>query len=191
MVDLINRSALRPGDIICRRGTATISKAIMLATKSAWSHDAIVVPEHGQPMIGDAIMDVGCQLSTVYDWEQGCRNGDRIIVLRPSICRPEDGQFASEWWRNHVMGHPYDKVALPMLLLKSTVDILPFKVGMESRFYCTEGVRDAWAKGAGINPWWPKLNATPGTTFKRFKEGRFVEVLDSLSEEGRKYRIPI
>ena len=213
--ELINRSVLREGMGISRRSTAAVSKAILLATGvptlpkwrmatmgynryidsiKGWSHDAIIVrdPKDGVLKIGDALMAEGCVLTPIEKWEQGCREGDRVLVWVPKGWTELSGRGAASWWINHVYGHHYDKVAIAQLLLKSVFgDRISRHVGLYSDFYCTEADVDAFAIGGGLYPWWPNENATPGTTCRRFLDRRIVEVLDSLSEEGRKYRIPI
>lgn len=190
LMPIINRSALRAGDIICRRGTGALSKAILWATKGAWSHDAIVVMQDGVPAIGDALLGQDGTLTHFYEWEHGCRvRGERIIVLRLPMAGPTHGEDAAAWWMKHVHGKKYDTVGIAHLGVKILFGDWVRKCGFESRFYCTEGVRDAWKHGGGVDPWWPKDHVTPGTTYKRLTEGRLVEVEEALTEEGRKYGI--
>ena len=209
MGDLINREALREGMIICRRTNGWIGKAILMATGirahwwekfipsrvKGWTHDAIIVrdPKAGRLKIGDALMEAGCQLTEIKDWERGCREeGTQIIVLWPRDVAVEQGYLAARWWCDHVRGHDYDHVAIKRLLLKAVAgDWISGKIGLESDFYCTEGVKDSWANGGRCNPWWPKVNATPGTTARRYLEGRLVEVVDALTLEGLKYRVDL
>ena len=188
---LFNREAIRPGDLICRWTDDAVGFWIRVATKGRWNHDAIVVRHEGRLKIGDALMKSGCQLTEITEWERLCfEKRIRIIVLRPTFATPEQGELAAQWWLDHVRGHDYDRVAIWRLGLKWLVgDWLSGKVGLESNFFCTEGVRDAWQKGGKINPWWPETNPTPGTTFKRFKVGTLVEVMDALTEAGRRYAI--
>lgn len=194
-VQIINRDAIREGDVISRRGTALISRAIMLATGGKWSHDAIIIrsPYTGALCVGDAIggRTNNCQFTPLVEWEDGClRDGHRIIVLRPTYATVEQGQRAAAFWTAHVAGMKYDKVAIFRLALKMILgDWLAGQVGMLSRFYCTEGCIAAW-QSAGLDPWWPKSwNATPRTTQNRWEEGRFCEVADALTEAGKRYRV--
>ena len=93
--DILNRDAIRPGDIICRDSGRFIGKAIKWATstpesKTLWNHDAIVVPQRGHLCIGDALLGRECQLTVVWEWEQGCRkHGHKLIVLRPANATAE------------------------------------------------------------------------------------------------------
>jgi hypothetical protein len=141
--EILNRNALRDGDVICRRGTALVSKAIMLATGGKWSHDAIIIrnPKTGALAIGDAIGGATdeCQVTPLVEWERGCReDGHRIIVLRPAYATEEQGQRAAAFWVNHIAGQRYDKVAIWRLGLKAIFgDWFSGKVGMMSRFFCT------------------------------------------------------
>ncbi len=191
--DLVNREAIRPGDLICRWTDDAVGFWIRVATKGRWNHDAIVVRHEGRLKIGDALMKSGCQLTEITEWERLCfEKRIRIIVLRPTFATPEQGELAAQWWLDHVRGHDYDRVAIRRLFIKWLFgDWLAGKIGLESAFYCTEGVRDAWHKGACIDPWWPKVNPTPGTTTKRLIAGRFHEVANSLTEAGMKYRVAI
>ena len=206
MERLIHIDALQAGDLAHRRGTALVSKAILLATGIrtedsrwwnigslvGWSHDAIVVEVDERKYIGDALAGPGCQLTPIPEWEAGCRDGDRILFTRPAGSTENQGRKASDWWLDHVWKQPYDKVAIWRLGLKFLCgDWFSGKVGLESSFFCTEGVRDAWKHGAGLNPWAPKENATPGTSGKRYLERKLVEVAGSLTEAGLKFRVEI
>jgi len=192
MSNIIERNNLRPGDIICRRTQNLAGLAIRAATKGPWNHDAIIVElPGGRLMIGDALMMNGCQLTPIYEWEMYCiRRKHRIIVLRPDGATYSDGKRASDWWLQNVHGKRYDSVAIFRLGLKAVFgDWFAKRVGLMSHFFCTEGCRDAWLYGASINPWEPKENATPGTTFKRFMSNRLIEVIDALTPTGKKYRV--
>ena len=88
-IQIINRESIRDGDVICRRGTALISKAIMLATGGKWSHNALIVrsPLTGALCVGDAIggRTNNCQFTPLVECEDGClRDGHKIIILRPT-----------------------------------------------------------------------------------------------------------
>lgn len=189
--ELIDRKKLRAGDIICRRAANLQARLILWATKGPWNHDAIIIEHDGQKFIGDATAITNCQLTVPYEWESGCvRKGHKIIVLRPWTATEADGKRAADWWMQNVHGKKYDKAAIVRLGLKVIFgDWISKRVGLMSHFYCTEGCRDAWEFGAGKNPWWPKVNATPGTTYRRYVEGRFVEVADALTPMGRKHRV--
>ena len=134
--EILNRNALRDGDVICRRGTALVSKAIMLATGGKWSHDALIIrnPKTGALAIGDAIggSTDECQITPITEWERGCReDGHRIIVLRPAYATEEQGQRAAAFWVSHIAGQRYDKVAIWRLGLKAIFgDWFSGKVGM-------------------------------------------------------------
>ena len=197
---IINRSVLRAGDWICRRGTSVFpAHLIMRLTAStdwtippdAWNHDAILIDDNGHPAIGDALMGRNCQLTTPFEWEQDCRkNGTRILILRPAGASVEDGEAAAQWWLENVWGRDYDKAAIVQLALKRIFkDLLPF-CGKATHFYCSEGNGNAWRNGpsrpfniTGIE------RDTPGASYRAWKLGRLVEAENSLTEEGKKYRI--
>ena len=191
-MNIIDRNHLRPGDIICRRTQNLAGLAIRTATGSPWNHDAIIIQlTGGKLVIGDAMMMGGCQLTPVYEWEMLCvQKQHRIIILRPENATYSDGKRASDWWLQNVHGKKYDSVAILRLALKSIFgDWFSKKVGLMSHFFCTEGVRDAWLYGASKNPWHPKVNATPGTTYNRFFTKDLIEVVDALAPNGQKCRV--
>ena len=198
--DIINRDAIRPGDIICRDSGGFIGKAIKWATstqesETLWNHDAIIVPQRGHLCIGDALLGRDCQLTVVWEWEQGCRkHGHKLIVLRPANATADDGERAATAWLGEVWGTPYDKVAIFQLLLKKLFgDHLAYQVGMESHFFCTEGVARAWKRVTGYpSPWSPvTANETQGTTCAAWRKGQLVEVPGAFTAAGEKYRITL
>lgn len=196
--DIINRDAIRPGDIICRDSGGFIGKAIKWATstpesKTLWNHDAIIVPQRGHLCIGDALIGRECQLTVPFEWEQGCRkHGHKLIVLRPANATAEDGERAATAWLGEVWGTPYDRVAIGHLLLrKATGRFFHYPVGLSSHFFCTEGVATAWKRATGYpTPWSPvTANETPGTTCAAWRKGQLVEVPGAFTDAGEKYRI--
>ena len=213
MTELLRREELREGLIICRRRPGVLATAIMLATaskrwrihKDAWNHDAIVVrdPADGQLKIGDALMGPGCVLTPISEWEADCiKNGSKMIVLQVVGASPAHEEEASRWWLQNVFGRKYDKVAIWRLGLKAIFgDWVSGKVGLLSHFFCTEGVRDAFANAIRIikeaigalleDPWGDKDNPTPGTTWKRWKAGKLADLPGVFTDEGRKYAISI
>lgn len=203
---LLHRDQLREGLIISRRRKDCIARAIMLATGSrrfrilpdAWNHDAILVRDPGtqELRIGDALYP-GCVLTPVETWERDCVKHDtKIIVLELPGAGPELETQAANWWLHNVYGRKYDKVAIWRLALKTILgDWTTGRVGLASRFYCTEGVREAYAaviRSADTDiedPWGKKVNPTPGTTRKRWKSGQLRDLPQVFTMEGRKYAI--
>lgn len=89
---LFNRSALRAGMILGRRGTAPVSYAIMLRTAglratldgTAWSHDGTLIAHNARWYVGDAEMGKKARLVPLEDWEAAMRRGEcKAIVLWP------------------------------------------------------------------------------------------------------------
>lgn len=196
--DILNREAIRAGDIICRDSGGFVGKSIKWATstpesKTLWNHDAIIVPQRGHLCIGDALMGRECQLTVPFEWEQGCRKrGHKLIVLRPANATADDGERAAEAWLGEVWGTPYDRVAIYRLLLKRIFgDWLPGQVGLDTHFFCTEGVARAYKRATGYpTPWSPRTaNETPGTTCAAWRKGQLVEVPGAFTEAGEKYHI--
>ena len=198
--DILNRDAILPGDIICRDSGGLVGNAIKWATTTPeshtlWNHDAIVVPQRGHLCIGDALLGRDCQLTVFWEWEQGCRkHGHKLIVLRPKVWTPDDGERAATAWMGEVWGTPYDKIAIFRLLTKKIFgDHFAHQVGLSSAFFCTEGVARAVKRVTGYpSPWSPKTaNETPGDTCRAWRAGQLVEVAGAFTEQGQKYRIRI
>lgn len=199
--------------LICRRRNDLTAKAIMMATASrrfkihpdAWNHDAMIVrdPTDGVLKIGDALMGPGCVLTPISEWEADCiKNGSKMIVLQVVGASPAHEEEASRWWLQNVFGRKYDKVAIWRLGLKAIFgDWVSGDVGLSSHFFCTEGVRDAFANAIRIvkqvfnidleDPWGDEVNPTPGTTWKRWKAGKLVTVTGAFTEVGLEYAISI
>lgn len=198
--DILNRDVILPGDIICRDSGGLVGNAIKWATttpesRTLWNHDAIVVPQRGHLCIGDALLGRECQLTVFYEWEERCRrNGHKLIVLRPKVWTAEDGERAASAWLGEVWGAPYDRVAIARLLLKKLFgDRLAYQVGLETHYFCTEGVARSVKRVTGYpSPWSPKTaNETPGDTCRAWRAGQLVEVAGAFTEQGQKYRIRI
>lgn len=190
MLKIIELGQLRAGDIACVRGTSLISRLIMFRTRGRWSHDALVVERDGKKYFGDALMGHRAALSEPEEWERWCRDeGARIIFLRPAGVTAEDGRKASDWWLENVMGREYDVLGIWHLVYRALADRFGRKVGDDERFYCTEGCRDAWKHGASFNPWSPKLNVTPGTTYKRLLSGKMIELHKAITFAGQRHAI--
>lgn len=215
MIQLFDRDNLVPGLPVSRRANAEISKGILLATgqrtEPIWklpvmgydayidtivglTHDAMFVvdPSDGVLKIGDALGGKvnSCVYTPIEEWERACVDeGHRIVVGRPAGATNEQLAAAARWWSENVAGKQYDNVALGQLLVKAALgDWISYKVGLYSRFFCTEGVQAALASpGCRCDPYWPNKNGTPGTTAKRYAEGRFELELRALTIEGVGY----
>lgn len=199
---LLDRELLREGLLICRRRPGWFpAKAIMLATasrwgriyKDAWNHDAIIVrdPEDGRLKIGDALMGPGCVLTPIEEWEKDCvENGTKIIVLEVVGATREQELAAAAWWLKNVHTHKYDKVAIWQIGLRYVFgEWFTSSVGLASRYYCSEGVRDSYQFGVSppLNPW-RKKNVDPGDTRESWKAERLAELM-AYTKEGLQYRI--
>ena len=212
---IFNRAALIPGLNVSRRARAPISKAIVIGTgirtEPLWkmsfmgvgryfdtvrglSHDAkfVVDPKDGELKIGDALGGETneCVYTPIEEWERGCvENGDRVIVGRPFGATDRQLEAGAAAWVRDVAGKKYDKVALAQLALKIAFgDWISYRVGLYSRFFCTEGVAHADEVGTKVNAYWPNKNPTPGTTTRRYLSGRIVEEVCALTEFGLRHR---
>ena len=196
--DILNRDVILPGDIICRDSGGFIGKSIKWATsskesKTLWNHDAIVVAQRGHLCIGDALLGRECQLTVFYEWEERCRrHGHKLIVLRPPNWTPEDGERAAAAWLGEVWGAAYDRVAIARLLVKKLFgDRLAYQVGVNTHYYCTEGVARAVKRVTSYpSPWSPRTaNETPGDTCRAWRTGQLVEVPGAFTEAGERFSI--
>lgn len=192
---ILNRHAIRPGDIISRYSGGPIAWAICVAT-GQWkiNHDAIVIPNpFGTLCAGDALMGPGCQLTPLDQWERlAIHEGHKILVGRPLGSTAGDGMAAAMWWRDHINGKRYDRVALLQILRKRIFGTWwPAAVGLPTHFYCTEGVRDSWHNATTLRPWDGVVNVTPGTTVDSYDACRIVEVPDAFTEYGQRYKVSL
>lgn len=193
MMPLFDPTAIRSGDVVCREGNGMWSRLIIAATSHGrgWSHDALAIETAEGLFFGDA-KSPRAVLSSIDDWERDIvDNGSRVLVIRPVGMSDEQGQIAAEWWRKNVLGKKYDWVSIASLALTTLWrSIRNLRLDVETRWYCTEGCRDAIAE-AGLTPWHPKINPTPGTTYKRLLAGRFEIIEDALTAEGKRHRIAV
>lgn len=192
MQPVFNRSALRPGDIISRYSGGPIAWSICFAT-GQWkiNHDALIVPDrYGNLCAGDALMGPGCQLTPLREWEANCIEQDhRVLIGRPVYSTAEDGLAAATYWREHIAGKHYDHVALLQILRKKIFGTWwPAAVGVPSRFYCSEGVRDSWHNATNLRPWHEK-NVDPGSTVNAYRAGALVEVSGAFTQYGEQWRV--
>ena len=99
----------------------------------------------------------------------------RLIV--PEGYTQEMGRAAEEWWMDNVNGTRYDFLAYPRLMWKAYVgDWWGKAAGLEWNYWCSEGVRSAYAKTCPAMDVWGKSNPTPKTTEKRFNEEKFLDM---------------
>lgn len=164
-------TSLRPGDILHVWRTGLAALLIRRCCKASGQHDAIILPperEGGEMRVGESLFrSISSVVTPLADYAQALREGSaRVAVLRFADATPEQGQAAAEWWLRHVRGRPYDVLAYPVLLAKSLLGgCWKWAAGLRIAYYCTEGVRDAWAKGVGPSfDVWHTASPTPGDT---------------------------
>lgn len=178
------QNQLRPGDIVHVRSNTWYGALIRKAVGSWGNHDALVVFENGRPMIADA-EPPRANVCAPFVYEEalhgGVLAGIRVYRPAPFLADPAAGALASAWWLTHVLGRTYDYAAIVRLLLKAlTADLFPWPVGWRWAWYCTEGVRDAYLKGAAVDIYL-KNNPTPRTTEKRVEAGWLVDVTELVT----------
>lgn len=123
-------SALRTGDLVFQTSRSAQSRPIQQATRSRWSHVGLVEVDRGGVFVIEAIAPVS---RTPYAaW---AARGERaeVLALRPRGLDPAARARAVAEAKRH-LGKPYD---------------LAFGWG-DDRLYCSELVRKAYARGAGV-----------------------------------------
>jgi len=146
------------------------------------NHDGIVVPYRGNLYVGDAVYP-RCKLTPIEDYDKEIQQGSiyNLRVLRVRVATTKQHELAAEWWLKNVLGTPYDWYAFPKLLTKALIgDLFECVAGMRWAWYCTEGVRDAFASEKVGVKFYEKYHPTPLTTYKRMLDGK----LDYITKLG-------
>lgn len=196
----LNTDVLRQGDIIEKHTKsmegytirAALSGRIVPPFACDFNHDAIVVCRAGHWYVGDA-EPPAARLRTLEDYGDLMTAGKCWCrVVRPVNTLTYDGAQAAAWWRDNVLGMPYDVSAFPALmvdaghwarLLAKALWGDNWPSSQEWAWYCTEGCRDAWRHGAGNDPW-QKARPTPYTTQKRARAGAFQVIQDAIVKKA-------
>jgi hypothetical protein len=137
------------------------------------SHSWIIVEHDGQLWIGESV-NPKSKRTPLTEYERRLAAGEiRNLQLFEvlNISRMRQG-MAADWWTDNILNEAYDWPAYFRLTLKAIFgDIFPWAAGLTWAAWCTEGVKDAYAKGACYDVY-ENENPTPLTTIKRWKEGR-------------------
>jgi len=192
ILPLFNLSAIRPGDVLCRRSDGWFDRVVRRATGGKWSHDALYL---GNGLVGDALWNGGARATAITEWEEVMWAGKcTVLVIRAVGITESQGREAADWWMENVCGRSYDFLAILKLGWGALWGRHDWgKLGIEASWYCTESC-EAALHDAGIKPWWPKIiGMTPGTTYKRLTQAAptFHVVLGALTEYGRQFAITI
>ncbi len=143
------------------------------------SHSVLFVPDgSGRLCVGDVTLPT-CKRLTMEEFARQIQCGAiaNFRLFRPAGSTPEQGFKAAQWWNEKVHNAPYDIFAFPKLIAKTLFgDWIPGVAGMVWAWYCTEGNKDAWKNGGGMDVYHNE-NPTPVTTIKRWKEGTLVEII--------------
>jgi len=139
------------------------------------SHNFIIV-EHGKKLwVGESVHPKA-RLVSFAEYEAKLADGKvRNVQLFEvhDVSKLRQG-MAAAWWVGNVLGKKYDWLAFPRLLLKAVFgDRIKRAAGSVWKWWCTEGIKDAFKKyeGAGYDVYHNE-NPTPLTTIKRWQEGR-------------------
>lgn len=121
--------ALRTGDLVFQTSRSSQSRAIQQATGSRWSHVGIV------EVAPDGVFVLEAEGTVARTpWARFLRRGaGDVLALRPRALGPEAAARVAAEARRH-LGKPYDPL---------------FGWG-DDRFYCSELVRKAFARGASL-----------------------------------------
>jgi hypothetical protein len=123
---------LKNGDIVFQLSGSGQSVAILLASRSPYTHMGIVdLTEPGQPKVIEAVSPV--KRTPLEEWVKRGRGG-RITVKRDKGLTPQQALAVVSAARSE-LGKPYD----------------PFFTDGEDAIYCSELVRLAYEKGLGIS----------------------------------------
>jgi len=137
------------------------------------SHNFIIVEHADRIWIGESVHPKA-KLTPFIEYERKLAAGEiRNLQLFEvhEIDRPRQA-LAALWWVENVLGHKYDWPAFFRLSLKAVFgDWFPQAAGCSWKWWCTEGIKDAFAKRACWN-FYANENPTPYTTIKRWQEGR-------------------
>lgn len=130
--DVARLPALQTGDIVFQTDTSGQALAIIMASRSPFSHVGIVhMEETGKPVVWEAVGPV--KKTPLAEWVAQGRGG-RLQVMRFKNARPaKDWQKVFNWIRQQ-QGKPYD---------------IYFMDGNDS-FYCSELVHDALRAALGM-----------------------------------------
>jgi hypothetical protein len=173
LTEAASSGLIRSGDILHVRTTGFLGLAIRRAIGSWGNHDALLVRPEMDLCAGDSQWP-HAKCTPLADYDSRILTGNAfVIVYRPTGSTMAHGSLAAAWWIRNCQGRPYDIGAYPRLMLKALLgDLCQWPAGWEWAWYCTEGCRDAWRNGPGLDPW-QKTNPTPHTTEKRLLAGAF------------------
>jgi len=137
------------------------------------THNGIIVEHDGQLFVGDSVSPKS-KRTPLYEYEKELADG-KIHNLQLfevlNISRMRQG-MAADWWTDNVLNEAYDWPAFIRLTLKAIFgDWFKWAAGLTWAHWCTEGIKDAFAKGACYDVI-ENENPTPFTPIKRWKEGR-------------------
>ena len=178
---------LKQGYILHARTSTLIGRLIRRvinkrANPKCWgNHDAIIVMcEDGHYRIGESIWPRAA-LTDLRVYEQDIDSGlTEIKILKVADATDVELKLAAIYWKENVYHTWYDWAAFPRLAIKAVLfDFIDSKCGWEWARWCTEGVAESFAKGAGRDIF-AKKNPTPYTTEKRLASGILVDITEMV-----------
>jgi len=153
-----------------RRVLTRAARKTISPTAKCWgNHDALIIENGGQWYVGDAVFP-RARMTPLEEWERAITIGEEQVRIFWPLCGSvRYGEVAAAWWVTNVEGRRYDWMALPLLALKEAMLIsgLDQWIGLRWRWYCTEGVRDAWTSAVTEDVVYANPKPTPLTTEKR------------------------
>jgi hypothetical protein len=157
--------------------TKWLQRRSYIENDTAWSNHVFIVARVGQLMYACEALERGNVMTNMNEYFALAEQGKvRVKFLYPIRATQADGENAVKEWLDHVEGHEYDFWAYPRLVWKTILGdwesvegnsilrriqrwIGRQSAGMETAFYCSEGVAEAWRR-AGFD-FFHTLNVMP------------------------------
>jgi hypothetical protein len=183
MNDKLNGITVHPGIITSYSSTKFRSKIIKAGLAKAFhaltgqpsnetpTHNGLVVEHEGELFVGDSVAPKS-KLTPFSDYEERLTSGGIINLQLFEVveCSLTRQRWAADWWVKNVLPTAYDQPAYIRLTLKAIFGLnLPWSGGMSSRFYCTEGIEDAFFLGAYYDIFPGENTPTTYSTIKAWK----------------------
>jgi len=141
------------------------------------SHTAMVVEYEYKLWIADTVHPVA-KLTPLSEYESDIASGKRwnLQLFVPRDCGRTDQARAAAYWTANIRNRPYDWPAFGRLTLKAIFgDWFKCAAGLEWANWCSEGVGEAYRKGAKYDVF-ENNNPTPVTVIKRWTERKLTEL---------------
>jgi len=160
------RSAVRTGDLAICSGNQMFSRVIQWATKSEWSHIAMIVrlEELDRVMVLEAVQKIGVRCVPLSRWvtdfqPRGKPFTGRVVIARhDEIARATQDQMRQmSGFATGQLGCPFDaaelaKIALRICLARFGVR-LPRMIQPNDEYFCSEYLDECYQRLGVTIPW--------------------------------------